>query len=44
MAAVLVPEVHQMITRYLQEIGLNADTVYNKERNAWYWSRGLGKY
>ncbi|HJY65034.1 MAG TPA: YbjN domain-containing protein [Ignavibacteria bacterium] len=40
MAAVLIPEIQQLVTRYLQEIGLNADTCFNKERCAWYWSRG----
>jgi type III secretion system-like peptide-binding chaperone len=40
MAAELVPEIQQMMTRYLQEIGLNADTSFKKENNAWYWSRG----
>ena len=40
MAAVLIPEIQQLMIRYLQEIGLNADTCFNSERSAWYWSRG----
>ena len=40
MAAVLVPEVQQLMTRYLQEIQLNPETVFNKNNNAWYWTRG----
>jgi len=43
MAAVLVPEIQQLMIRYMQEIGLNNDTIFNKERNAWYWSRGSAK-
>ena len=43
MAAELVPEIQQMMTRYLQEIGLVPETVFNQQNNAWYWTRGSAR-
>jgi hypothetical protein len=40
MPSVFDEGVSRMMDRYMQEIGLNPETIFNKERNAWYWSRG----
>jgi len=35
-----VKEVEDMIDKYVVEVGLTKDQVYNAERKAWYWTRG----
>lgn len=36
----LVPEISQMINRFMAEIGLSEAQTFNAERKGWYWKKG----
>jgi hypothetical protein len=36
----LVPEISQMINRFMTEIGLSEAQTFNAERKGWYWKKG----